>query len=419
MKKNRKGLRGLVFSFVLIAMLFNGTTNVLAEENTKEEKEETGNGLPEYIITPILPSNQEEGREGWFSLNITGGKIDQEIEYEIKNNTDQELEITTKALNALTSPNKVIQYIETAEDNKSALTEETYALADIVEVPKSITLEPKEIKNLKVKIKGENIKGQLLGAISFQKVEEDEVVENVDEDVPIQIKNEQRTVMGLQINNQDDKIKNNLEVGNVYLETMPSYYSLYLPIKNTEAKILKDGLLEYKVEDKKGKILFETEQGENIDFAPKSKTDISIPWTADKIENTTEYKITGKITIADDVFPFESSFKTDFGEKEMNESGSYSLPKIGSNGFNMYFLLIPLFILILSIYYVTTRYVVFSNNEEISNKIQPGHPTFGQIDPLLKAKNQNKYHYKHTFKRKKKYKTEHYYLLTGTKRVKK
>lgn len=272
-----------------------------------------------YSVEPLLPSNQDFGVTSYFSLNTNKNNFDQELRFKIKNNTAENLIISLRPLNALTSPNGVIEYVPTIKEGNSVLTDSTYSLAKYIKVPKNVTLNGNEEKEISIPVQASDIKGTILGAIGFQTVQKGEMQEV--EKNQIRISNEINTIIGIQLNFGTVQVSD-FEIGKPYVESMPSYYAVRLPITSKSPSILKNSNFDYEVLTKEGKSLFHTKQKVKLDFAPKTKVGLSIPWDSQQIEEGKTYILKGTLSYGDDQVRFEKEFKFVSNKSEHNGNGS-------------------------------------------------------------------------------------------------
>src|SRR5690625_3489169 len=125
---------GLVLlSFILLS--FYGILTVSADSN----------GIP-FIVEPILPDNQDEVVNSYISIISDSNNLNQNIEFKVTNESEIEQNIYIKVVDAYTSPNGVIQYVEEESDN-STITNDNYKLSKHLTLPENqVTLKPGETK---------------------------------------------------------------------------------------------------------------------------------------------------------------------------------------------------------------------------------------------------------------------------------
>lgn len=309
---------------------------------------EASSGLP-FLVEPILPSNQDKGIENYISITPDSNSIKQELEFLVSNKTDTKQEIKIKLFNAYTSGNGGIQYAEEGTEN-NIIIDEKYEIQQYLDAPEKVVLNGGENKIVKIGVNISDIKGTILGAIAFEGIGEIQKTEK--EGISFEIKNQINTVYGIAINfPTEDKYK--IEFGQPYVDPMPSYYAVRLPITFKNPIILKDAAIDYEVEFEGEKLFY---SNENIDFAPMTKTNFTIPFEYKEIERNKPYILKGTITYLDkngaeqtEKFEYEFVYKVDEEKitKQTDKKIIEAPVEIEKNEFPFWILLlIPLIVLV-------------------------------------------------------------------------
>lgn len=250
-------------------------------------------GIP-FDIKPILPSNQDPDVTSYISINAESSKnINQELEFVLKNHKDVEQTVEINVVDAYTSPNGVVQYVEEKMDNTEII-DDRYKMTNYLKLDgeNKIVLKPNEEKTIKTKLDVGGLEGVLLGGVTFKTVEEGEIIEQ--DKSTFQIDNEIKMVIGVKVDFGTER-NVEIEIGEPFVDPMPAYYAVRLPV-TLNAPLLKKLDLDYQI-IKDGETLFEGE-GE-YDFAPMTKTELSLAWEHEKIEEKTPYVLKGTLSYKD------------------------------------------------------------------------------------------------------------------------
>src|SRR5690625_675195 len=149
-----------------------------------------------YTIQPVLPDNQDENIGNYISVSTNENALKQDFEFLITNKTNEEMELLIQPINALTSPQGVIQYTSQTTEENAELINGDYGLSTYMDVVDKITLQSGENKTVKATVDISGIEGTILGAIAFQTVEEGDIEEQ--DNVQFKINNESNTIIGTQ-----------------------------------------------------------------------------------------------------------------------------------------------------------------------------------------------------------------------------
>jgi len=372
-----------------------------------------------YTIDPVIPSNQDKGITNYISISSDKSELSQTIEFLITNNTNEPLEILVKPLNALTSPNGVIQYKPGISEENSKLIDQKYSMTDYVEVIDKVVIPGGSSKVIEANIKMSDIEGTILGAIGFQAVTEQTVKET--DAAQFKINNETNNIIGLQVNFGTDSTDKFI-IDDPYVDPMPSFYAIRLPISLHSPLLMNDVALDYVVSHEEKK-LFESKGMYSFNFAPESKANFALPWDNEEIEEGETYTIKGTLTYqsnGEKSLDFEKEFTFTTGANQMELGKDLSPPNV--KGINIWLLLAALLVLFLILFMLVRnryKYILFSNQEEGIELIDNEHELFPKIVLYKDAKNEEKHPYMLIYKPIKKNKKIIAYQYKKTKNTRK
>lgn len=292
-------------------------------------------------VSPIFPENQDPKIKNYFSINTNETHFKQTISFILTNNSNNDVTIQIEPLNALNSSNKGIQYTSKVEENYTRLLDEQYALAKFIQIDKKVTLKGGETKRIHGEIDIPKLDGTILGAVSFKTLNDaKETKQN-----QISIHNEINRIIGVQINLQKElkNIKPIFEVLEPYVEEMPAYFVIRLPIELKSSLLMKNVLLEYEVFDSKENLLFKSKEEQPFNMAPNTYTSFALPWQYETIKENDEYIIKGELKYEGGSITFNKTFK--YEKKQVQGNGNqFGKPKVLKD--NTTFLILAVVLLI-------------------------------------------------------------------------
>lgn len=361
-----------------------------------------------YTVDPILPDNQDEGVRGYVSVTADGDTFKQTFDYVVTNKVDKELEFKVNKLNALTSPNGSIQYIEETDTTNSKLLDENYSMAKYMEISEdTFTLKPGESKQISATVDISGVTGTILGGVGVKGFEEGEFEEK--EGGNFKINNEVNTVIGMVVEFGESDADEFI-FGDPYVDMMPAYYAIRLPITYNTNNYKKGTRIHYTVYDKVGTELFKVEDvGRPHDFAPKTLANVPFPWQAEGIEKGQKYKVKGTLTYLDSKSTDGSEtvleFDKDFiftGEQDGQGGGGINVPELVKKYW--YWILLLALAVGGALVYVGLRgtkreYVLYTNDAEAEAEFTSRSTEGSQVQELKGATNPKGYKYGHIYEK--------------------
>ena len=332
----------LMLSFVVIGFLGFGNVEVNA------------NGLP-INVEPVLPENQLEGVEEYIHIEPKDDSLRQTFQFKVKNITNKEQTVTVDVANAYVSPYGAVQYMTEAKTN-SEIIDDKYKMTNYLKLDdeyKTITLKPNEEKTVTAKIDVEDIDGTLIGGIVFSTLTEGKKVE--EEKSSFKINHKINMVMVVLINFGTGK-EVSITIDEPYVDPMPSYYAVRLPI-TLESPHHRGAKLEYQVLDGE-KELFSNELKMNM--TPKSKTNYALIWEHDKIERNKPYTLKGKLTYLDKddeavTKEFEKEFVYTGKERKVNDSPKGFTVPFEKGGFPIWALILITLVVVAAVGFILKK----------------------------------------------------------------
>lgn len=307
----------LVFSF-----LFSGV--VFADGGLK------------IATSPVVPNNQVKGVSSYFNLNV-GDRKEQTLKVDVLNTSDKDITVYVKPVNALTSETGGIQYISEVKRNKSFLDEKAVVNNLITVKESKVVIPAGKVRQIEAHVKMPSSReGVYLGGLLFHTdYEEKDISVKEKEGVAFGIGVRYDIVVPIQLN--FTSIDPVIEVGSPYLENLPSYIQIRLPLKNELMSLVKDFILTYEILDSNEKVLF-SGKSNKFNIAPATEFHYPLRWGTSKLE-TGEYTIRGLLIFNGKEVPYSQKFVVDGKSVNQIRDGNYGDVQVES-GFSWGFVLI-------------------------------------------------------------------------------
>lgn len=235
-----------------------------------------------FSVESVLPDNQRDKKQTYFDLRMKPG-AEQTVYVKLKNTTKKDVTINVGVNEAKTNMNGTTQYDTNKIERDSTL---KHSLADLVTVAKTVVVKPnKEVKlPVKIKMPKEDVKGIILGGLSFQQKDSEVDQESKDEDEGLSIKNRFSYNLAIMLSTNDDKVKPELVLNDVKADLYNARTVILANIQNTQPMLMNQLAVKANV-TKKG----ETEQlykknAKGMQMAPNSNFDYTIPLDGKELE---------------------------------------------------------------------------------------------------------------------------------------
>lgn len=229
-------------------------------------EEVDSNSLP-FMMKPILTDiPQKQGVTGYYHV-LTEPNKKITLKLLLQNKVDRKIELELSSLNGLTSPTGGIQYLNKAKTQDAWLLDSKYELLSNIKIPKTVTLLPKESKEISFEVTSPDVqKGVMVGGISIKEKKKEQVNQP---NTTFSIQNEYAFILGVVLDYGDTK-NNAFELGDVFFQKQNVNPKLLFQMSNKGEGILEEITGTYTVLDKNRKKLKEFRFGP-FNMAPKSQ----------------------------------------------------------------------------------------------------------------------------------------------------
>lgn len=281
-----------ILFFAFLCSLFHVQKEVFAEKT---------NMSPNFTVKANLPDNQLEDATGYFHLSMQGGQ-EQQLEVSISNTTDTVISVYPSLATATTNSNGVISYKGNGKQQDNSLSIDFESISSLGS--ENIVLQPLETKSLTidVKIPETEVKGQLLGGISFE--------EGLSAD-----KNESSSMVvnrfsyniAVMIEVGNEMPENELQLNEVFAAQRSGFNFIEVNLQNTAEKMISSLAVDASIypSGKEEPIYMSNRTG--LKMAPNSNFNYGIDLKQTPIK-AGDYKIELSIIADDKTYKFEKEF---------------------------------------------------------------------------------------------------------------
>lgn len=286
-----------------------------------------------FSVEAKLPENQRDKTKTYFDLRVKPGEA-QELEVELKNNTDKEVTVQNNANTAITNDNGVIDYGAVKPKLDKTL---KYPFSTLAKVAPEVQLAPKETKILKVQVNvpTEAFNGIILGGLHFTQ-KEDKADGN--KETGVQIENKFAYVIGVRLSENDDDVKPELQLTDAKAGQRNYRNNVLGTLQNPTTRILGNMTVTadvYAINNQDAPVYHNKQ--ENLNMAPNSSFDYGIP-TANKPFKAGKYILKMSVEAAGEKWDFEKEFEIKEDEaKKLNDEAVELAEE--ANDYTLYFII--------------------------------------------------------------------------------
>jgi len=193
-------------SFLFFNLLFMGLPTVV-QANTFESK---------FSVQAILPESQIEQTQAYFDLLLDEGE-EETLKVRIFNASSEPISIQVSAHTAFTNVNGVVEWDKDAPTPDPTL---KYSLAELMEVPDIITLEPGQSQEVSIQLvmPPERFEGVLAAGLRIQEISDDE--KETEANQGFSIRNEVSFEIGVIARNDRASVTPDLELLDVFADQL-------------------------------------------------------------------------------------------------------------------------------------------------------------------------------------------------------
>lgn len=246
----RMKIKTPIYLFLLYIVCLGAFSQGAFAEETKES--------PGAFTYKVLHPENQRSNAGYFDLRMTPSK-NQTLEIELNNPSDtSDVTINVSLNSTKTNSNGVLEYGPSALQKDASM---KYDLTDITKAPETITLKPREKKNLAIDVTmpKESFDGVISGGIQLKRQLSE--AEKKERDKKTGVQNEYAFIIGVLITETDTKVQPQLELNKFYAELSNYRNAVFASVSNVNAAYLDDMTIDMQVMKKgSNEVLYDTKK---------------------------------------------------------------------------------------------------------------------------------------------------------------
>jgi len=261
-----------IFSLIIliVGLFIYSSSYTLAKEDTKD--------AVGFNYSIDYPSNQIGGESGYFDLNLSPG-TEQTVILKLRNSKDSNTTVNLSLNGTKTNSNGVLEYGPTEIKNDSSL---KFPFEKVVSAPKKVELNPKEIKDVPIKIKmpETSFDGMILGGIHMKTAD----AEENEGGNGATVKNTYSYIVAMKLQNSKTEIDPEIKTNKAMGEQQNYRNSVLINLSNISPALVKNKLdIESQITKKGSKeVLYERKQS-GMSIAPNSQMDFFVSMTGEQM----------------------------------------------------------------------------------------------------------------------------------------
>lgn len=235
-----------------------------------------------FAVIPGIPKNQIDKTKTYFDLKMDP-EAEQDLEVQLRNDTDKEVIVETGISSATTNLNGVVEYSLNGKKPDSSL---KYNMADLAKAPAETKLPAKGEATVKIHIKmpKEKFDGVLAGGITFTEKESDEEAPKDSSSSGMAINNKYSYVVALLARQNENEVTPELLLNDVAAAQVNARNVINANLQNPKATYINQLKLKAEITKKEDSKVFYTAEGEGMQMAPNSNFDYPIPLNGKPLE---------------------------------------------------------------------------------------------------------------------------------------
>ncbi|WP_129690813.1 DUF916 and DUF3324 domain-containing protein [Gottfriedia acidiceleris] len=256
-----------------------------------------------FEVSAVIPTNQIDQNKTYFDLRMKPGQK-QILKVQIKNDTDKNIVVETKANLAITNSSGIADYSISNPKVDDTL---EIPFNNIAKVKKETKIPAKSEATVEITIEmpKQQFDGVILGGLHFSEKEDEGQAKEEDESV--QIKNKYAYVIGVLLRETDKVIKPDLKLNEVKPSQINARNVVTANLQNIKPAMLKNLSIDAKVFSETGKKALRESKKENLRMAPNSNFDYAISWDHQAFEPG-KYRLEMKATDGDQAWEWTRTF---------------------------------------------------------------------------------------------------------------
>ncbi|MBC1472705.1 DUF916 and DUF3324 domain-containing protein [Listeria seeligeri] len=269
-----------------------------------------------YSVQAKIPNNQVDKKQTYFDLRMKP-KQKQTVEIEVKNSSNEEIQVAASITYATTNRTGMIDYTQNdlTKTDKSLL----HPLPEIAKIPDDqrvlkIPVNGTKVVQVNIEMPEETIDGVVLGAVKFTK----KVTDETKKTDGVSLKNEYSYIIGMQLSENDNKVTPNINLKSIKPALVNYRTAIVAKLQNDQPVIIKDLSVDAKVyKQGSNKVLYQTKKAD-MTMAPNSSFDFDIDWENKPLE-AGDYRLKMTATNGVETWKWDEKFTIEDKDQALNK----------------------------------------------------------------------------------------------------
>ncbi|MBC6296305.1 DUF916 and DUF3324 domain-containing protein [Listeria sp. FSL L7-1517] len=269
-----------------------------------------------YSVQARIPENQIDKKQTYFDLKMKPEQK-QTVEIEVKNNSNEEINVDVAVNYATTNRTGTIDY--TKNDVTNADSSLKYPLPEIAKISddqKTLTIPANgtEIVQIAIEMPKEEVDGVILGAVQFKK----QATTDAKKTKGVSLKNEYSYIVGMQLSETDKQVDPHINLSSIKPTLVNYRTAIVARLQNNQPVIINDLSVDAKIyKQDSTKVLHQTKK-DQMTMAPNSSFDFDIDWENQPLEEG-NYRLKMTATDGKNTWNWDEKFTIDEKGNALNE----------------------------------------------------------------------------------------------------
>ncbi|MBC2254646.1 DUF916 and DUF3324 domain-containing protein [Listeria ivanovii] len=269
-----------------------------------------------YSVQARIPANQVDKKQTYFDLRMEPEQK-QTVEIEVKNSSNEEIQVETNITYATTSRTGTIDYTKNDlnKTDKSML----HPLPEIAKIPENqrvltIPVNGTKVVQVNIAMPEETIDGVILGAVQFKK----QATTETEKTDGVSLKNEYSYIVGMQLSENDKQVTPNINLKSIKPTLVNYRTAIVAKLQNDQSVIIKDLSVDAKVYKQASNTVLHQTKKTDMTIAPNSSLDYDIDWENQPLE-AGDYRLKMTATNGSETWKWDEKFAIVDKDQNLNK----------------------------------------------------------------------------------------------------
>ncbi|MCC8023012.1 MAG: DUF916 and DUF3324 domain-containing protein [Clostridiales bacterium] len=257
----------------------------------------------DFYVRAVIPENQVDKRQTYFDLRLAPGES-QTVEVQVTNAADAPLLVYTRLAIASTERNGLILY---EKEQATAAEKADPSILDVASLrQESVTVPAGGTVRVAVDIEMPDdveFDGAIVGGLIFQEASEAE-----EEAQGIQLQNQFRYIIGLQITQNDDPVEPDFDLASITVQQLnQNSPAVVIAVENLEPRIVKEMQVQAWIYKRDAQEPLKTLNLDSAEMAPQSVGEFAVEWPSGLLQ-AGQYRLRLRLEYRGEVWEWDEPF---------------------------------------------------------------------------------------------------------------